>query len=283
MSDQARRQELAAFLRARRHRTQPADVGLHSGGRRRTPGLRREEVSQLAGVSVTWYTWLEQARKITVSRQVLDSLANGLRLDEAERQHMFALAATPLPVMTHSMSLNSSLYQLINVLNPHPAYLLSPSWDLLAWNDAETGLIGDPGRLPECERNIIRMMFTDTALRRLIVNWRVMAQSLLGQFRADAGRNVGDPRFGQLSAELCASSDVFRAMWDTYDVGGFGSPRWELDHPRLGRLTVDYIRMAALDSPKVRLFACIPSDPITEAKLPQLVEMAVGQTGVGRS
>lgn len=281
MADQAHRQELAAFLRARRHRIQPADVGIPSSGRRRTPGLRREEISQLTGVSVTWYTWLEQARNITVSRQVLDSLAKGLQLDEFERRHMFALAATPLPVSHQTVSPSSSLRRLIDVLNPHPAYLVSPSWDLLAWNDAEAGLIGDPGRLPEHERNIIRMMFTDSSLRRLLVNWRTQAASLIGQFRADAGRNVGDPRFDRLSAELCTTSEVFRTMWDTHDVGGFGSTRWEFDHPRLGRLTVDYVRMAALDSPDVRLFTCMPADVITAAKLPGLVEPGISRRHVG--
>lgn len=272
MADQAHRQELAAFLRARRHRLQPADVGIPSSGRRRTPGLRREEISQLTGVSVTWYTWLEQARNITVSRQVLDSLANGLQLDEIERRHLFALVGAPLPVSHQTVSPSSSLRRLVDILNPHPAYLVSPSWDLLAWNDAEIGLIGDPGKLPEHERNIIRMMFTDTALRRLLVNWRSQAASLIGQFRMDAGRNVGDPRFDQLSNELCEISDVFRTMWDSHDVGGFGSTRWDFDHPRLGRLTVDYVRMAALDSPEVRLFTCLPADPMTATKLPSLIE-----------
>lgn len=281
MADQAHRQELAAFLRARRNRLKPADVGIPSGGRRRTPGLRREEVSQLTGVSVTWYTWLEQARNITVSRQVLDSLATGLKFDDVERQHLFALAATPLPLSQQSTSPSASLRRMLEALNPHPAYLVSPSWDLLAWNDAEIGLIGDPERLPEDERNIIRMMFADTSLRRLLVNWRVQAASLLGQFRVDAGKYVGDPRFDQLSNELCATSEVFRAMWDSHDVGGFGSTRWEFDHPRLGLLTVDYVRMAALDSPEIRLFTCMPADEPTAAKLPALlqeeaVEMYVG-------
>ncbi|MFJ7213446.1 helix-turn-helix transcriptional regulator [Amycolatopsis sp. NPDC098790] len=281
MADQAHRQELAAFLRARRNRLKPADVGIPSGGRRRTPGLRREEVSQLTGVSVTWYTWLEQARNITVSRQVLDSLATGLKLDDVERQHLFALAATPLPLSQQTTSPSASLRRLLEVLNPHPAYLVSPSWDLLAWNDAEVGLIGDPERLPAPERNIIRMMFADTSLRRLLVNWRVQAASLLGQFRVDAGKYVGDPRFDQLSNELCATSEVFRGMWDSHDVGGFGSTRWEFDHPRLGLLTVDYVRMAALDSPEIRLFTCMPADESTAAKLPALLEEEAAEMYVG--
>jgi transcriptional regulator with XRE-family HTH domain len=280
MADHAHRQELAAFLRARRYRIKPADIGISAGSRRRTPGLRREEVAQLSGVSVTWYTWLEQARDITVSRQVLDSLANGLQLDEVERQHLFVLAGVPLPVAAPALPPSSGLRRLVDVLNPHPAYLVGPSWDLLAWNDAEAGLIGDPGRLPKPERNIIRMMFTEPSMRRLLVNWRVQAASLLGQYRVDAGRNVGDPRFDQLSAELCATSADFRRLWDAHDVGGFGSPRWELDHPRLGRMTMDYVRLVALESPGVRLFTCLPADPATAAKLPGLIERDA--TGLAR-
>lgn len=273
MVDTARRQELAAFLRARRDGITPGEVGLVAGARRRTRGLRREEVAQLSGVSVTWYTWLEQARNITVSRQVLDSLANALRLTGAERQHLYTLAGEQVPATpaAEAEPPTSALQRLVDVLSPNPAYLIGPTWDLLAWNDAEAGLIGDPARLPQRERNIIRMVFTDPAMRELLVNWRVQAAGLLAQYRADAARHVGDPRFDQLSAELRASCPEFRQQWDEHNVAGFGSARWQFDHPRLGLLTMDYVRLAALESPGVKLFTCLPADAATKRKVPGLV------------
>jgi len=273
MGKPAQRQELAAFLRARRGQMSPRDVGIEPGPRRRTPGLRREEVAQLSGVSVTWYTWLEQARDITVSEQVLDSLARVLCLTEAEKLYMYTLADKQGVVRREAAAAPSSeLRRLLDALNPNPTYLIGPSWDLLAWNAAEAGLIGDPAQLAEHERNIIRMVFTDSDLRGLLVDWRTQASGLLAQFRADAARNLGDPRFEQLSRELYAVSDEFRQLWDEHRVADFGPARWEFDHPRLGRLTVDYVRMAALQSPGVKLFTCLPADAETEAKLPRLVD-----------
>ncbi|MEU6771787.1 helix-turn-helix transcriptional regulator [Streptomyces sp. NPDC046759] len=273
MDNTAQRQELADFLRARRAQIAPRDVGIEPGPRRRTPGLRREEVAQLSGVSVTWYTWLEQARDITVSRQVLDSLARALRLTTAERLYMYTLADKQGVVRQEDADAPSAeLQRLVDALNPNPTYLIGPSWDLLAWNAAEAGLIGDPTRLAGPERNIIRMVFTDPETRRLLVDWQAQASGLLAQFRADAARNLGDPRFEQLSNELYAVSDEFRQLWDEHRVADFGSARWEFDHPRLGRLAVDYVRLAALQSPGVKLFTCLPADPETEAKLPGLVD-----------
>jgi hypothetical protein len=170
------------------------------------------------------------------------------------------------------------LQRLVDALNPNPTYLIGPSWDLLAWNAAEAGLIGDPARLAGPQRNIIRMVFTDPETRGLLVDWRAQASGLLAQFRADAARNLGDPRF-----ELYGVSEEFRELWDEHRVADFGSARWEFDHPRLGRLAVDYVRLAALQSPGVKLFTCLPADPETEAKLPGLVdpEHTFGPVGAG--
>ncbi|MGI5338979.1 helix-turn-helix transcriptional regulator [Streptomyces sp. CA-181903] len=273
MDNTAQRQELADFLRARRGQISPRDVGIEPGPRRRTPGLRREEVAHLSGVSMTWYTWLEQARDITVSRQVLDSLARALRLSTAEKRYMYTLADQQGVVRQEVADAPSGeLQRLVDALNPNPTYLIGPSWDLLAWNAAEAGLIGDPARLPGPERNIIRLVFTDPETRGLLVDWRAQASGLLAQFRADAARNLGDPRFAQLSDELYDVSDEFRELWDEHRVADFGSARWKFDHPRLGRLTVDYVRLAALQSPGVKLFTCLPADTETEAKLPGLID-----------
>ncbi|MEV6609592.1 helix-turn-helix transcriptional regulator [Kutzneria sp. NPDC051319] len=273
MANLAQRQELASFLRARRDRLTPLDVGIVPGLRRRTPGLRREEVAQLSGVSVTWYTWLEQARDITVSRQVLDSLARALRMSPAERQHLFSLGGEPLPAERPVIPPDPALQRLIDTLNPNPAYLLDECWDLLAWNNAEVGLIGDPAELAEFERNLIWLVFTQPAMRELLTDWRGQAKGLLAQFRADIAGRTGEPRVEERVAALRRVSPEFREWWDLHAIEGFRSARHRFDHPRLGRLTVDYVRLAALDTPGVKLFTCVPADAATAEKMPGLLSV----------
>ncbi|MFI5773962.1 helix-turn-helix transcriptional regulator [Streptomyces sp. NPDC051658] len=270
MTDGARRRVLAEFLRTRRERVRPADAGIPAGPRRRTPGLRREEVAVLSGVSVTWYTWLEQARDITVSRQVLHSLAGVLRLSPAETRHLFDLAGQALPRTTGADHDGRVLQRLVDALDPNPAYLLAPNWDLLARNRSETGLIGDPadGHVPE--RNLLRLVFTHPRIRTLLADWPGQARALLEQYRAGADRHTGDPAFERLTADLCRRSDEFRMWWDTHDVAEFRPARRTFDHPRLGRLTFDYVKLAAVDAPGVTLVSCLPSDDETAAKLPEL-------------
>lgn len=268
----AHRRELAAFLRSRRARLSPGDVGLSSGNRRRTPGLRRDEVAQMSGISVTWYTWIEQARDISVSRQVLDSLARTLRLTPHERRHLFGLAGESLPAAELRRGPTSPvLQQLVDALDPNPAYLLDAAWHLLAWNRAEAGLIGDPAERDESERNLIWLVFVDPVIRDLMVDWPGQARALLAQYRGDAGQHAGDPRFEALTSALRRTSPRFREWWDRHDVAGFGSTRWELDHPRAGRLTVNYVKLSPLESPEVKLFVCLPANDATARRLPGLV------------
>ncbi|GGX79093.1 helix-turn-helix transcriptional regulator [Streptomyces hiroshimensis] len=271
-----RRRALADFLRSRRERLTPHDVGILPGPRRRTPGLRREEVAQLSGVSVTWYTWLEQARDITVSRQVLHSLARVLLLSPAEARHLFALAeetketaSTPsasTPAPTH----NPALQRLVDALDPHPAYLIAPNWDLVAWNRAEAGLIGDPARWEPADRNLLRFVFLEPRARDLLADWPGQARALLEQYRAGADRHTGDPEFAGLTRELAGRSEEFRTWWDTHDVADFRPARRAFDHPRLGRLSFDYVKLNAADAPGLSLVACLPADDETAGKLPGL-------------
>ena len=270
MADPERRRVLAEFLRTRRERVRPEDAGIPAGPRRRTPGLRREEVALLSGVSVTWYTWLEQARDITVSRQVLHSLARVLRLSPAETRHLFALAGRSLPRPATERTGGPAWQRLVDALQPHPAYLLAPNWDLLAWNRSEAGLIGDPDRGGLFERNLLRLVFTHRRIRTLLVDWPGQARALLEQYRAGADRHTGDPGFADLTAELCERSEEFRRWWGTHDVAEFHSARRAFDHPRLGRLTFDYVKLAAVDAPGVTLVSCLPADEETAALLPEL-------------
>ncbi|MFG2222333.1 helix-turn-helix transcriptional regulator [Streptomyces sp. NPDC048644] len=283
MADRERRRVLAEFLRTRRERVGPGDAGLPAGPRRRTPGLRREEVALLSGVSVTWYTWLEQARDITVSGQVLHSLAGALRLSPAETRHLFTLAGQTLPPSAPGRSGGRALQRLVDALDPHPAYLLAPNWDLLAWNRSEAGLIGDPSDGGLSERNLLRLVFTQPRIRTLLVDWPGQARALLEQYRASADLHVGDPEFARLTAGLCAQSAEFRDWWDTHDVADFHPSRRVFDHPRLGRLTFDYVKLAAVDAPGVTMVSCLPADGETAGKLPDLSACATGSAAPPRS
>ncbi|MER7989399.1 helix-turn-helix transcriptional regulator [Streptomyces noursei] len=270
MADAERRRALAEFLRARRERITPQQAGVLAGPRRRTPGLRREEVAQLSGVSVTWYTWLEQARDIGVSRQVLASLARALMLSPVEQRHLYALAGALPPERPTDAGPGPALQRLVDALDPQPAYLLDANWDLVAWNRAEAGLIGDPGRLPPEERNLLRIVFTDPAMRTLLDDWEGQARDLVAQFRADAGERFGDPRFDRLTRELALQSAEFATWWEAHHLADLGTSRRTFRHPRAGTLTFDYVKLAALDAPGVKLFACLPADDRTRERLPGL-------------
>ncbi|MFB6440922.1 helix-turn-helix transcriptional regulator [Streptomyces sp. NPDC056411] len=283
MADEQRRRRLAEFLRARRERLTPQAAGILAGPRRRTPGLRREEVAQLSGVSVTWYTWLEQARDITVSRQVVTSLARALMLSSVERRHLFGLAGVPLPEQRPGRGPGPALQRLVDALEPHPAYLLDANWDLVGWNRAEAGLIGDPGQLEPAERNLLWLVFMDPSLRTLLADWEEQARNLVAQFRADAQQRFGDPRQEQLTSGLREASAEFRTWWEAHDIAEFGSSRRRFDHPHVGRLTFDYVKLAAMDAPGIKLFACMPADEETAGKLPALRRCAPGGASVDGS
>jgi PAS domain-containing protein len=269
MSSAPRRRDLADFLRSRRDRLAPADVGLPAGPRRRAPGLRREELALLAGVSVTWYTWLEQARDITVSRQVLASLARELRLSEAERQHLFALAEDPEPDREPAGS-TAALRGMVDALDPHPAYVLDANWDFVVWNRAAAALIGDPAALPDGERNLLRLVFTAPRIRRLLADWPGQARNLVAQYRADVARRVEDPQVTRLVDGLRATSPEFGRWWSAHDIAPFTGNRRVFDHPLAGVLAFDYVKMSAMDGTGQKLFTCLPADPGTAAKLREL-------------
>src|SRR4051794_13699851 len=180
-----RRDELAAFLRARRDALAPTDVGPPMGRSRRTKGLRREEIAMLAGVSVTWYTWLEQGRPINASVDVLAALARALRLDDAERQHLLALATrAPLEPTENVEHAPDALVRLITSMEPAPAYVLGPRWEFLAWNRAQSRLYPMIDQLPEHERNLLWVIFAEPTARALVADWEVQAHTILAEFRA---------------------------------------------------------------------------------------------------
>lgn len=217
------RQELSEFLQLHRRKLGPADVGLPATGRRRTPGLRREEVAALAGVGLTWYTWFEQGRDIGVSESFLLNVARALKLDDAECCHLFLLAhRRPPPAQAYQWpSVSSLVQQLMDDLQEKPAYVINLRWDVLAWNQAAERLFGFAAReLPE--RNFMRMVFTAPELRKRLPEWRQDAQRLLAHFRCDlAVAPRDDPAIAALTDELQRLSADFRLWWAASDAGDY--------------------------------------------------------------
>lgn len=204
------RNELSDFLVRHRAKLCPADVGLAVTGRRRTPGLRREEVAQLAGVGLTWYTWFEQGRDIQVSGGFLLNVAKALKLDDAECSHLFLLAhrRPPPPEAYLPPSVSRLIQQLLDDLVSRPAYVMNLRWDVIAWNEAADDLFGFSQR-PHEGRNIIRMVFADPEMRRRLPAWQDDAPRLLAQFRADRAAAPDDPAFRALVNELKTLSPEF--------------------------------------------------------------------------
>lgn len=275
MKTQERRQELGDFVRTRRERLAPAETGLSAGGKRRTPGLRREEVALLSGVSVTWFTWLEQGRDINVSVSVLESLARVLRMDEAERVRLFMLARQPLPVRDASEAeVTPSLRRVLDGLPTHPAYIVGRRWDVLAWNRAAGEVFGDFGA-PEAgghARNLVWLSFTSAAWRNRIVQWETHAQCVLAQFRAVYGQHTGDPLCDDLVQQLQNQSTEFADWWPRHDVRDLPGGRKEVRHPDAGLLVLEDSLFSVAGSPDLRLFLYTPLDEEdTPAKLRRLV------------
>jgi transcriptional regulator with XRE-family HTH domain len=271
VDDNERRMALADFLRTRRTRLSPTDVNLPWGSRRRTPGLRREEVAQLANIGTSWYVALEQGRDVHPSEQVLESLAQALRLNEAERHHLFLLAqpqsATNPPPAEETVG--HALQQAIDALNPHPTYVLGRRWDLLTWNRAAELVFTFSEIAPPHSRNFIWRSFTSPVLRGHR-NWEQLAKSLIAQFRADSARYPGDQGFGELIEDLKKISSEFRLWWSRHDVKTIPDGHKSMAHPTLGHLEFEYVNLQVQSNhdQKVVIYTCSPE---TSSKLTKLL------------
>ena len=271
-----RREELADFLRTKRASLQPEDVGLPDGGRRRTPGLRREEVALLAGVGATWYTWLEQGRDVRASLEVLEALSRALRLSAAERSHVILLGRGEQagPCKAPAEEVSPTLRRLVENTGPGPVYLLGRRWDYLAWNRSFEQVFGwEPG--PDAlSRNHIWVWFMDPSRRSLCsTDWATSARLLVAKFRADSARNIGDPAFEDLISALEASSPEFRKLWKRHEVAGSGTGRKDLNHPVVGPLVFDHAVFNYGDLGEQRLVIYSPScEHDTRSKLAELLE-----------
>jgi len=271
---QARRRQAGVFLRSRRARLTPSDVGLPNGFRRRTPGLRREEVALLAGVGATWYTWLEQGRDVRPSIEVLSAVADALLPHPAERRHLFVLndRPPPEPRPTGPERVEEPLLRMLDSLTHQPAYVLGRRWDVLAWNRAAEVLFGDYGKLEGDERNIMHILFADKAHRRLLVDWQDVAATVLAMFRAESARYVGDPSFERLITSLARLSPEFRELWSRQDVFRSLSSHKRIRHPVAGRMTFEYTSFAVTGSADMQLVVYTPlARDETPAKLAALL------------
>lgn len=267
MNNQKRRQELSLFLKQRRGRITPEAVGLPRGSRRRTPGLRREEVAQLAGVGVTWYTWLEQGRDISVSAQVIKSIARVLRLSAVERTYLFELVRQTLPlVQTESATrIDSSLQFVLDNQSFCPAYIMGWRWDILAWNQTACMILMDFNELPLDERNILWLMFMNNQFRAKLPNWNVVCQKTIAHFRATCSSYVDNPEFTDLIERLKSNSPEFKKYWDKCDVLHKHNSLKEFNHPVLGQLKFVMTMFELYDPLNAKLILFVP-DPNSSTK-----------------
>lgn len=246
--------EAADLLRSRRARLRPEDVGLPPGGRRRTPGLRREEVAQLAGISPTYYTFLEQGRDLSPSVQVLDALARALRLDPAERAHLHELVRGPAPAPTAPLAAApAELVDLVDRLDPHPAYVTGRSWEVLASNRACRLLWADWPALPVEDRNVLLWTFLEPRARTVLVEWEREAAAQLARFRAAAAHDPGDPRRAAVADRLRAGSAEARDWWTRHDVAPLASGTKVVSHPALGPVVLTHVVLQLADDPGLKL------------------------------
>jgi transcriptional regulator with XRE-family HTH domain len=268
----ARRTELAAFLRSRRERIVPEDVGLPPGTRRRTAGLRREELAQLAGVGVTWYTWLEQGRPINVSVQVLDAVARTLMLDATERAHLFRLADVPgaasLPGCD-DCKLPDEVQQILDAL-PIPACVVTERFDLLAWNAVYAAIFPAVTSAPPDERNTLLSVFTSVPCCAPFANHKVSCVSMVGQLRVAYGKHVGDPAWTHFIRRLEAASPAFAEAWAAQDVAQPTSIVKELRHAGVGPITVTSTSFAVQAVPGARMTVYTPVDDQSKKALARL-------------
>jgi transcriptional regulator with XRE-family HTH domain len=282
--DEIRRQELSDFLRTRRARISPAAAGLPAGLRRRTPGLRREEVAQLAGVSATWYTWLEQRRPIRASAAVLGNLAGVLRLDPIERTQLFQLAQRQpaLDASPHRERVTPLLQRLVDQNQAFPVVILGARWDVIAWNRAARAFFLDFEAVPTAERNMVWLYFTNRALRSLFVDWPSRARDVLARFRADYGRHAGDLRFVQLVERLKTISPEFAQWWPRHDVVTHSEGRKNYNHPAVGRLVGEHISLSVTDNPELKVVIITPTaEADSVAKFRAIVELFRPSAGSG--
>ena len=254
---------LGTYVRDRRTRLDPASFGF--GGRRRTPGLRREEVAQRANISPTWYAWLEQGRGGAPSADVLNRIAKGLMLTEPEREHLFMLGLGHPPEVRYKAAegVTPRLQRVLDAMDVSPAIVKTPLWDVVAWNRAAAALFTDYSKLAPNERNILRLIFADSRVRAAQEDWQSVARFVVGAFRADAARAGATAEIGQFVQELSRLSPEFEALWLSNDVNAYGEGLKRLHHEKLGLLELEFSAFAVDGRPDLGM---IVYNPVTRAE-----------------
>ncbi len=272
---------MGQFLRARRSHLSRADLSVPPVTGRAMCGLRREEVAYLAGVSITWYTWLEQGRDVNPSRQVLDSLARTLRLSHTEHVYLLALGGygAPHPIEAASPgAVPADVHRLLGAFADYPAMAVATDWTVLAWNAAYAAVYPNITTVAEADRNFLWLLFTDPYLRTLIPDWERTGVYNVASFRAEAGTRLDEPPFSDLVSRLLQTSEVFRAAWESFEIDTMPSRERHFRHPEVGDLHLEQHILAPSDHPQLRLVTFIPiptSD--TATRLRRLCDA----TGVG--
>ena len=263
---------LGSYLRDRRTRLDPAAFGF--SGRRRTPGLRREEVAQRANISATWYTWLEQGRGGAPSPDVLDRIASSLMLTEPEREHLFILGLGRPPEVRYRPieGITPRLQRLLDSLEFSPALIKTATWDIVAWNQAAAVVLTDYSELPFAERNILRRMFLDPRIRDAQHDWEGLARAVVGAFRADAARAGVVSEVAQLVDELCRTSPEFKELWRENDVLAHGEGVKRLKHPALGPMELEYSSFAVDGRPDLSMIVYNPVESALADRIRAMVK-----------
>ena len=265
---------LGSYLKGRRAKLDPAAFGLPLT-RRRTPGLRREEVAQRANVSATWYTWLEQGRGGAASADVLDRIARALVLTEVEREHLFLLGLGRPPEVRYQAAeaVTPRLQRVLDALSVSPAYVKTSTWDVVAWNRAASVVLHDYGALAPEQRNILRAMFCDPSVRAVQTDWEGVARFVVAAFRADVARAGAAKRVAALVDELSRLSPEFEAMWAENDVRStYGEIVKHLRHPLAGLLTLEYSSFAVDGRPELDLVIYNPATPADSERIRSLID-----------
>jgi transcriptional regulator with XRE-family HTH domain len=262
---------LGAYLRDRRAKLDPAAFGFPRE-RRRTPGLRREEVAHRAHISATWYTWLEQGRGGAPSADVLDRIARALMLTDVEREHLFLLGLGRPPEVRYRKDdgVTPRLQRVLDALEPTPALIRTAIWDVVAWNRAATVMLTDYGSLPPEQRNILRFIFLDPSARAAQYDWESVARYVVGAFRVDAARAGAAAEVEPLVEELCRLSPEFKALWRDHDVQSPSEGVKRIRHPVLGPIAFEYSPFAVDGRPDLTLVVYNPTTPADAEKIRSL-------------
>ncbi|HTG23654.1 MAG TPA: helix-turn-helix transcriptional regulator [Reyranella sp.] len=271
---------LGTYLKDRRARLDPAALGFPVG-RRRTPGLRREEVAQRSNISPTWYTWLEQGRGGAPSADVLNRIAAALMLTDIEREHLFLLGLGRPPEVRYKAAegVTPRLQRLLDALEVSPALIKTATWEVVAWNRAAAAVLTDYGALPAGERNILRLIFGNPRVRAAQHDWESMARFVVGAFRADVARAGAVSEVGQLVDELCRLSPAFEALWRDNDVHAYGEGAKRLRHPILGPIELEYSAFAVDGRPDLGMIVYNPVTRSDADRIRSLVASRPASTG----